>query len=87
MLEFSKSHWHGTGVLDFDQARRWFATNWGWSQDTVTQQTISQFEVRNQGDALNLLWSYSVAYKDYRIYVATDKELAFFQLVHPSQES
>lgn len=85
MLEFSKRQWHGTGVLDFDKSCRWFSTNWGWSQDTITQQAISQTD-NDTGNLLNLHWSYSVAYKDFRIYVAGDKELAHFQLVHYSQE-
>jgi len=31
----------------------------------------------------NKLWSWSNLYGDLRIYVATDRELAFFQLAHP----
>jgi hypothetical protein len=28
-------------------------------------------------------WSWSNSYQDLRIYVATEKELTFFQLAHP----
>jgi hypothetical protein len=32
---------------------------------------------------INPLWAYGVKYNDYRIYVATDKELNWFMLSHP----
>lgn len=35
-----------------------------------------------QDEDINLHWAYSVEYRDYRIYLKGDKELAFFQLVH-----
>jgi hypothetical protein len=36
----------------------------------------------HQPDDLNLLWAYSTEYRNYRIYVASDKELMFFELAH-----
>ena len=87
MLEFSKSTWRGTGVLDFDRARRWMNETWGWTQDVETRAAL----VTRIADPLNTVvkeedvnrhWSYSVEYKDYRIYLKGDQELAFFQLAH-----
>ena len=87
MLEFSKSTWKGTGVLDFDRARRWMNKTWGWSQDVETRLALlnRKRELRNtvvKDEDINLHWSYSVQYNDYRIYLFSEKELAFFQLVH-----
>jgi hypothetical protein len=87
MLEFSKSTWRGTGVLDFDRARRWMSKTWGWSQDVETRSAL----LRRRMDPLNttvedkdvnLHWAYSVQYNDYRIYLKSDKELGWFQLAH-----
>ena len=76
-------------MLDFDRARRWMNTTWGWSQDVTTRSTLLQrrMDPLNQSvtdEDINLHWVYSVQYKDYRIYLKSDKELAFFQLVHSS---
>jgi hypothetical protein len=87
MLEFSKSTWQGTGVLDFDRSRRWMTTNWGWSQDVDTRSNLLQRKMAPANTAvrdedINLYWAYSVQYNDYRIYLKSDKELAWFQLAH-----
>ncbi len=92
MLEFSKSVWHGTGVLDFDRARRWMNRTWGWSQDVETRSAIRRLEsilpdVTVQDEDINLHWAYSAVYKDYRIYLKGDEELAFFQLAHVQSNS
>ena len=60
---------------------------WGWSQDVVTRSALMQRhylqpEVGVQEEDINRHWSYSVEYRDYRIYLHGDKELAFFQLAH-----
>jgi hypothetical protein len=34
-------------------------------------------------DVCNTHWSWTNGYNDLRIYVASDKELTFFQLAHP----
>jgi len=70
MLEFSKNtRGNGTGVLDFDRARRWMNRTYGWSQDVEIQSAIK--------------WLGSVRY---RIYLASEKELTFFQLAHSGTE-
>ena len=82
MLRFSKSSWLGTGVLDFDRARRWMNRTYGWSQDVETRTAIERSNVVLQDGDINLHWAYSAVYKDYRIYLKGDEELAFFQLAH-----
>jgi hypothetical protein len=91
MLEFSKNTWAGTGVLDFDRARRWMNRTYGWSQDVETRTALltRRMDPLNnsvQDEDINLHWAYSVAYKDYRIYLASEKELTFFQLAHSGTE-
>ena len=91
MLRFGKPSWEGTGVLDFDRARRWMNRTYGWSQDVETLAAIKRCQVRNpdvvvQAEDTNPHWAYSVAYKDYRIYLASEKELTFFQLAHSGTE-
>lgn len=85
-IEFPKGD-YSSGVLEFDRARRWFNRTYGWSQDVRTQNDIAgQLNDRvpesHQPDDLNLLWAYSTEYRNYRIYVASDKELMFFELAH-----
>jgi hypothetical protein len=92
MLEFSKSTWKGTGVLDFDRSRRWMNQTWGWTQDVETRLALlnRKRELRNtavQDEDINLHWSYSVQYNDYRIYLFSEKELAWFQLAHQNVQS
>lgn len=87
VLEFSKSTWKGTGVLDFDRARRWMNQTWGWSQDVETRAALNRRIVEPSNTAvqeedINRHWAYSVQYNDYRIYLHGDKELAWFQLSH-----
>ena len=92
VLEFSKNTWgHSTGVLDFDRARRWMNRTWGWGQDVETRTAIKRCKMLNpdvaiQDADINQHWAYSVVYKDYRIYVATDKELNWFMLSHPASQ-
>ena len=85
MLEFSKSAWRGTGVLDFDRSRRWMNQTWGWSQDVDTRSALLKRRIDPlnnsvQDEDINLHWSYSVQYDNYRIYLVSDKELSWFQL-------
>jgi len=74
-------------VLDFDRARRWMNQTWGWTQDVVTRQELINRRANTantvvQDEDINQHWSYSVQYNDYRIYLASDKELSWFQLAH-----
>jgi len=85
-IEFPKGT-YSSGVLEFDRARRWFNRTYGWSTDVKTQNEIAEqlndtVPSSHQSDDLNLLWAYSTEYRNYRIYVASDKELMFFELAH-----
>ena len=88
MIEFSHAQWKGTGVLEFDRARKWFNTTFGWSQDVDTRSAMILSGSVNPTlfsmEDINPLWAYGVKYNDYRIYVATDKELNWFILSHPA---
>ena len=86
VLEFSKNTWPGTGVLDFDRARRWMNRTYGWSQDVETRTAIGRSNTVLQEGDINLHWAYSAVYKDYRIYLKGNEELAFFQLAHSGTE-
>ena len=85
-IEFPKGD-YSSGVLEFDRARRWFNRTYGWSTDVKTQNEIAEqlndtVPSSHQSDDLNLQWAYSTEYRNYRIYVASDKELMFFELAH-----
>lgn len=82
LLEFSIESRIGTGVLDFDRARRWMNQTWDWSQDTKTRAALLL-----QNEDINHYWAYSVEYRDYRIYLKSEKELMFFQLAHAQSHS
>lgn len=87
MIVFSKLHWPGTGVLRFDRARRWFTDAYGWSQDILTQTNMVEncrhHPEQYDPNDINPVWAYCAQYNDYRIYVATDRELSWFILCHP----
>lgn len=92
MLEFSKSTWFGTGVIDFDRSRRWMNRTWGWSQDVNTRNLlIGRIENPDnhtvQDSDINQHWAYAVEYRDYRIYLAGEAELNWFVLAHPNESN
>jgi hypothetical protein len=82
---------HSTGVLDFDRARRWFNSTFGWSQDIETRfqmQSNQQYQPRAyQDEDINRVWAYAVKYGDYRIYVNNDQTLSWFVLAHPNESN
>ena len=82
-IEFSKASWVGTGALDFDRARRWFNENFGWSQEVDVQQKMAGLtREANEANEINFHWAFTTQYRNYRIYVSSDKEMAWFQLAH-----
>ena len=93
MIEFEKRGFfqgklvNNSGVLEFDRGRRWFNNTFGWSQDVDTRSAMilsgSVKPTLFSMEDINPLWAYGVKYNDYRIYVATDKELNWFMLSHP----
>jgi len=91
LLEFSRSVQHGTGVLDFDRARRWFNTTFGWSQDVETRAKLFENRLYNKEayapDDINRVWAYAVKYGDYRIYINDEQTLGWFVLAHPNESN
>ena len=87
MIEFHKNRdWGmGTGVLDFDRARKWFNETYGWSQDVETRTEMVKSITRTHpfnADHLNDInphWAWSCRYQEYRIYVS-DPALTMFEL-------
>ena len=86
VIEFHKNRdWGlGTGVLDFDCARKWFNETYGWSQEVDTRREIVASKVRmniaiDDFSEINIDWSYSIRYQEYRIYVS-DRALTMFEL-------
>jgi hypothetical protein len=87
MIEFKKAQsWNtntSTGVLEFDQARRWFNEKFGWSQDVETRSAIiKSAPLKELPDAFNELWAYSIKYNDYRIYIKDEATINWFVLSH-----
>lgn len=91
VIEFGRHSFTGysTGVLSFHQALQWFNRTWGFSVEVNLQQELVKDAVASKGrsDAvdhndLNLHWAYSSKYRDFRIYVRSEEELALFELVH-----
>ena len=87
LIEFYKGRF-GTGVLDYDRACRWFAANFGWSQEVEVQ---VEMRVNRQHHPLayadqdyNDSWCYCSKYDTYRIYVKSAKELEWFLLANPN---
>lgn len=89
LIEFSRNLTFGTGVLDFDRARRWFNATFGWSQDVETRDEMLRNRMYHKDiyteEDINPAWAYAVKYGDYRIYVASEKELNWFVLANPAK--
>jgi hypothetical protein len=70
------------GVLEFDQARRWFNETYGWSQDVETREEIIKSMTQTadwKEDQINKHWAYSIRYQEYRVYL-NDSALTMFKL-------
>ena len=86
MVEFSKHAFpfphHESGVLAFDRCRRWFNETYDYTQDIETRQEMLKVKARIQDldiSDINVNWSYSIRYQEYRIYV-TEPVLTMFKL-------
>lgn len=70
------------GVLEFDQARRWFNETYGWSQDVETREEMIKSMVQTadwKEDQVNKYWAYSIQYQEYRVYI-NESALTMFKL-------
>lgn len=91
MIEFGRPNYpsYETGVLHFHKALQWFNRNWGFSVSVDLQQQVVKDMVAAKGrsdawspDDMNPHWAYSSQYREFRIYVRGEEELALFELVH-----
>ena len=82
------------GPVHFNDALKWFFQTYGWSAeiqqyDRILRWNQNQYVAnlvggQSQGtEHCNPHWSWTNHYTELRIYVASEKELAFFQLSHP----
>jgi hypothetical protein len=85
------------GPIAFNDALKWFTDNYGWSAEVRQWHKIKQWSLghaklglpiaiglANQtSEYCNPHWSWTNGQNDLRIYLASDLELAFFQLRHP----
>ncbi|CAB4137987.1 hypothetical protein UFOVP328_180 [uncultured Caudovirales phage] len=73
-----------SGVLEFDQCRRWFNEKFGWSTDVETRAEI--IKESSAAGEYNRHWAYSIQYNEYRLYVADDATLNWFSLTFPQTQ-
>ena len=95
-IKFSNSMTRGHGPLHFNSVLEWFRDTYGWSAEirqynnmmswtTASRNVMNQFPkatgiLSELPDCCNSHWSWTNGYDDLRIYVASDRELNFFQL-------
>lgn len=97
-LGFSPKLHSNFGPAHFNHCVKWFIETYGYSAEVGHYKEIKKyFDTRAQlgifpngseqtvfnNELCNPRWSWTIGYNDLRIYVAGDKELAFFQLAHP----
>ena len=101
-IKFSNSMTRGHGPLHFNSVLEWFRDTYGWSAEirqynNMMSRTTASRNVMNQfpkatgilselPDCCNSHWSWTNGYDDLRIYVASDRELNFFQLRWPCEQ-
>jgi hypothetical protein len=102
-IKFSNSMTRGHGPLHFNSVLEWFRDTYGWSAEirqynnmmswtTASRNVMNQFPkatgiLSELPDCCNSHWSWTNGYDDLRIYVASDRELNFFQLRWPNENS
>ena len=100
-IKFSNSMTRGHGPLHFNSVLEWFRDTYGWSAEirqynnmmswtTASRNVMNQFPkatgiLSELPDCCNSHWSWTNGYDDLRIYVASDRELNFFQLRWPNE--
>ena len=95
-LGFSNTIVRDQGPLHFNDAMCWFTAHYGWSAEIKQWHNIDRWTGNHVMGILvasgilpepsahcNPHWSWSNLHTNLRIYVATEQELAFFQLAHP----
>ena len=101
-IKFSNSMTRGHGPLHFNSVLEWFRDTYGWSAEirqynnmmawtTASRNVMNQFPkahgiLSELPACCNSHWSWTNGYDDLRIYVASDRELNFFQLRWPCEQ-
>lgn len=93
-IKFSGAMSQWQGPLEFNDTLKWFFDTYGWSAEIRQYAKMMRWvapsavgvagSLRTQRpEHCNPYWSWTNGYDDLRIYVATDRELNFFQLRYP----
>jgi hypothetical protein len=95
-LGFSTVMTRQQGPIAFNDAMCWFTERYGWSAEIKQWHHINRWTgnqlsgiavasgiLAEPSSHCNPYWSWSNGYQDLRIYLASQQELAFFQLAHP----
>lgn len=101
-IGFSSAMSNYQGPLEFTRAQLWCFQTFGWSAEIRQYDKILKWvDQRNYAprgitslapekierpEECNVHWSWTNGYDDLRIYLATDKELAFFQLANQQEK-
>ena len=85
MKWFSDTYGWSAEIRDYNKMQKWTrqATSWMGSARFQSAQGI----LEQMPDHCNPQWSWTNGYDDLRIYVASDRELNFFQLRWPNENS
>jgi hypothetical protein len=83
MRWFTDTYGWSAEIRDYNKMHKWTqqTTQWMGSRFQASQGVLEQLP-----DHCNSHWSWTNGYDDLRIYVATDKELNFFQLRWPCEQ-
>ena len=68
-------------IRDYSKMQKWTVQATAWLGSRQLQKASGILE--DLPDHCNPHWSWTNGYDDLRIYVASERELAFFQLAHP----
>jgi len=92
-IKFTNRMSNNQGPQQFAEAQKWFFDTYGWSAEIRQYAEIRAWITTNNRvlkgtaaeipDECNPYWSWTNGYDDLRIYVASDRELNFFQLRWP----
>lgn len=95
-LGFSTTMTRQQGPIAFNDAVCWFTERYGWSAEIKQWHHISRWTgnqlagipvasgiLAEPSAHCNPHWSWSNGYQDLRVYVASEQELAFWQLAYP----